>query len=102
MESEQIAHIFSALGQPTRLEILKLIAPHSQGDNPPGLPAGEIGKALDLPPATLSFHLKDMNYKGLVLTRRAGRKIFYRANLTVLLNTLDTLVTHILEQDDET
>ncbi len=97
MESEQAAHIFSALGQPTRLEILKLIAPHSRGENPRGLPAGEIGEALDLPPATLSFHLKDMNYKSLVVTRREGRKIYYRANLEVLLNTLDELITHVLE-----
>ena len=52
---------------------------------------------LNLPPATLSFHLKDMNYKGLVLTRRQGRKIYYRANLAMLLDSLDELVTHVLE-----
>lgn len=97
METQQVAEVFSALGQATRLDILKIIATHSRGENAPGLPAGEIGKALNLPPATLSFHLKDMNYKGLVLTRRQGRKIYYRANLTVLLNTLDELITHVLE-----
>jgi len=97
METEQAAEIFSALGQGTRLEILKIIAPYSRGDNPTGIPAGEIGAILKLPPATLSFHLKDMNYKGLVVTRRDGRKIYYRANLSVLLNTLDELVTHVLE-----
>lgn len=97
MESEHAALVFSALSQPTRLEILKVIAPHSRGNNPPGLSAGEIGKALNLPPATLSFHLKDMNYKQLVITRREGRRIYYRANLTVLLDTLDRLMTHVLE-----
>jgi len=97
MKSEQAAEIFSALGQPTRLDIIKTIAPHSRGNDPQGLPAGEIGKTLGLPPATLSFHLKDMNYKGLVVTRREGRKIYYRANLEVLLDTLDQLVTHVLE-----
>jgi len=97
MESEKSAHIFSALGQPTRLEILKIIAPHSRGDDPRGIPAGEIGEALNLPPATLSFHLKDMNYKSLVLTRREGRKIYYRANMEVLLQTLDELITDVLE-----
>jgi len=102
METEKAAELFSALGQPTRLEILKTIAPHSHGENPRGLPAGEIGQILDLPPATLSFHLKDMNYKSLVLTRREGRKIYYRANLEVLLDTLDELITHVLEPDGET
>ena len=97
MKSEQAAEIFSALGQPTRLDIIKTIAPHSRGADAQGLPAGEIGQTLGLPPATLSFHLKDMNYKGLVVTRREGRKIYYRANLEVLLDTLDQLVTHVLE-----
>jgi len=97
MKSKQVANIFSALGQSTRLDILKTIAPHSRGKDARGLPAGEIGQTLGLAPATLSFHLKDMNYKGLVITRREGRKIYYRANLEVLLDTLDELVTHVLE-----
>jgi DNA-binding transcriptional ArsR family regulator len=97
MESTQAANTFSALGQPTRLEILKFIAPYSRGETAQGIPAGEIGQALGLPPATLSFHLKDMAYKGLVVTRRDGRKIYYRANLPVLLASLEEIVTHVLE-----
>ena len=97
METQQASEIFSALGQPTRLEILKVIAPYSRGKNPAGLPAGEIGEILKIPPATLSFHLKDMNYKGLVVTRREGRKVYYRANLSVLLDSLEELITHVLE-----
>lgn len=100
METTDAANIFSALGQPTRLEILKVIAPFSHGDDRTGVPAGEIGEALGLAPATLSFHLKDMAYKNLVITRREGRKIYYRANLEVLLNTLDKLVTQILEPEN--
>ncbi len=99
MESKIAANIFSGLGQPTRLEILKLIAPHSRGDNAMGLPAGDIGQALNLPPATLSFHLKDMTYKNLVINKRIGRKIYYRANLEVIIACLDEIVTHILEPD---
>jgi len=99
MESKIAANIFSGLGQPTRLEILKLIAPHSRGEGAKGLPAGEIGKALGLPPATLSFHLKDMAYKNLVTNQRIGRKIYYRANLEVLLACFDEVVTHILEPE---
>lgn len=97
METEKAAALFSGLGQPTRLAILKVIAPHSKGPDALGLPAGEIGSALGLPPATLSFHLKDMAYKDLVLTKRDGRKIYYRANLATLLDTLDDFVTAIVD-----
>ncbi len=99
MESKIAADIFSGLGQPTRLEILKLIAPHSRGKDAQGLPAGDIAEALGLAPATLSFHLKDMSYKNLVVNKRIGRKIYYRANLEVILACFDEIVTHILEPD---
>lgn len=97
METEKTANLFSGLGQPTRLEILRVIAPYSKGPDGRGLPAGEISKALDLAPATLSFHLKDMSYKDLVLTHREGRKIYYRANTESLLNVLDEFVTAIVD-----
>ena len=60
-----------------------------------GLPAGDIGRALGIPPATLSFHLKDMTYKGLLSQSRLGRSIYYRADIEALLDTLDYLVGEV-------
>ena len=90
-----VTGILSALGQPTRLEILKLVTPYSHGENPEGVAAGKLAQMLNLPPATLSFHLKDMTYKGLLLSERRGRSIHYRANLHTLLKTLDYLVSEV-------
>ena len=44
-----------------------------------GLPAGQIGERLDLPSATLSFHLNQLRHAGLVTFRREGRSLIYVA-----------------------
>ena len=53
METKQALQALSALAQESRLSIFRLLV----GAGPAGLAAGSIGEALDLPPATLSFHL---------------------------------------------
>jgi DNA-binding transcriptional ArsR family regulator len=42
-----------------------------------GLAAGEIAERLDIPPATLTFHLKELVHAGLIQSRRQGRSISY-------------------------
>lgn len=66
----------SALAQEARLEAFRLLVRAGHG----GLPAGEIGRALDLPLPTLSFHLRHLREAGLVASRRDGRSIIYTAN----------------------
>jgi DNA-binding transcriptional ArsR family regulator len=95
METLEAAGILSALGQPTRLDILRFVAPHSRGEHAQGVPAGEISRWLGMAPATVSFHLKDMTYKGLLHQERRGRSVYYRANLDVLVKTLDYLVSEV-------
>lgn len=95
MDTTSITNLLSAIGQPTRLEIVRCVAPHSRGDEPLGLAAGDIADRLDMAPATLAFHLKDMTFKGLLIRERRGRSVYYRADLAVLLQMLDFLVTEI-------
>ena len=95
MDSVSVTNVLSATGQPTRLEILKCIAPYSRGDLPTGLSAGDIAERLQLAPATLAFHLKDMTFKGLLIRERRGRSVYYRADLAMLLQVLDFIVTEI-------
>jgi ArsR family transcriptional regulator len=76
MKSSDAVRSLSALAQETRLSVYRLLV--QQG--PSGMAAGEIAAALDLAPATLSFHLKELAHAGLVTARQAGRFVFYSAD----------------------
>ncbi len=62
-----------ALAQETRLAVFRLLVEAG----PEGIAAGDIAAELDLPPATLSFHLAQLANAGLVRGRQAGRFIYY-------------------------
>jgi hypothetical protein len=51
---------------------------------PTGIAAGEIGRRLGLPPATLSFHLRALTDAGLVSARQHGRSLYYSADPAVM------------------
>lgn len=93
METEAAVAALGALAQETRLSIFRaLVRTHSPKDGEGGLAAGEIGEALDVPPATLSFHLKEMSHAGLVTSRREGRSIIYKADLSMMRRLTDFLL----------
>ena len=48
--------------------------------------AGDIAKALDVSPANLSFHLKELSHAGLVDVQQEGRFQRYRADLALMLD----------------
>ncbi len=76
MEKQQVLAALGALAQETRLDVFRLLV--EQG--PEGLPAGDIARALELPPATLSFHLKELKSADIVSCEREGRSLLYAAN----------------------
>lgn len=76
METKTIVNALAALAQETRLGIFRVLVEAG----PTGMAAGEIGAELKIPPATLSFHLKELSHAELVVARQAGRFIFYSAN----------------------
>jgi DNA-binding transcriptional ArsR family regulator len=73
METTSIVAALGALAQETRLRAFRLLVEAG----PQGLPAGKVGEALDLPPATLSFHLAQLARAGLVHSRQEGRFVIY-------------------------
>ncbi len=66
----------AALAQASRLDIFRLLV----AAGPEGLAVGKIGEALEIAPATLSFHLKNLSQAGLLLSRQESRFIYYSAN----------------------
>lgn len=77
MEHKDAVSALAALAQDTRLDIFRLLV--EKGFE--GLPAGQIGKQLGLPLATLSFHLNTLKQAGLVEFRRESRSLIYRSNI---------------------
>jgi ArsR family transcriptional regulator len=76
MEISDAVNALSALAQETRLSVFRLLVEAG----PQGLPAGQIGDALDVAPATLSFHLKELSRAGLATSRQDGRFVYYAAD----------------------
>jgi DNA-binding transcriptional ArsR family regulator len=76
MEAKRAVKALAALAQASRLAIYRLLV--SRG--PEGMAAGAIGERLKIPPATLSFHLKELDHARLVTPRQAGRFVIYAAN----------------------
>lgn len=89
MEINDAALALATLGQPTRLELLRLLL----ATGPSGLAAGEIAARLAVPPSTLSFHLRALEQTGLVAATRQGRSLIY----AVQLLRLRTLLTFLLD-----
>jgi DNA-binding transcriptional ArsR family regulator len=62
-----------ALAHQTRLAIFRhLVRTGARGQS-----AGQLARLLDVPPQTLSFHVKELSRAGLLAGRREGRNIFY-------------------------
>ena len=76
MESNTAVNALAALAQEHRLAIFRLLVERG----PTGVSAGEIGAELRIAPATLSFHLKELNHARLITARQESRYIFYSAN----------------------
>lgn len=69
--TELLGKYFRGLGDPTRLEILRML------DEAGELSAGEIVGRLGLPQATVSTHLACLRWCGFVSTRREHRSVIY-------------------------
>jgi ArsR family transcriptional regulator, arsenate/arsenite/antimonite-responsive transcriptional repressor len=78
----------AALGQPTRLEIFRLLI----RAEPNGLAAGAIAEQIGCPHNTLSTNLAILARSGLVRGTREGRSIVYRADVEGIKNLVGFLV----------
>lgn len=75
MESNEVVKSLAALAQPLRLQVFRALVVAGQA----GLTPGTMAEGLNVPAATLSFHLKELVHAGLVTQERASRNLIYRA-----------------------
>ena len=73
MEIKAAVTALAALAQETRLSIYRLLVEAG----PEGVSAGRIGERLEVPAATLSFHLKELARAALISSRQERQFIYY-------------------------
>ena len=76
METNTALVALAALAQESRLAVFRYLVEAGAE----GVTVGRIGEALDIAPATLSFHLKELSRAGLVKSRQESRFYWYSAN----------------------
>ncbi|MCB1717444.1 MAG: helix-turn-helix transcriptional regulator [Candidatus Competibacteraceae bacterium] len=80
MKKETAITALAALAQDTRLDIFRYL----MEIGPEGAAAGKIAEHLEVPAATLSFHLKTLQHAGLILRRRQSQSLIYSANFEAM------------------
>ena len=88
MKTKDAVKRLSALAQESRLEVFRMLV----RKGPDGLAAGELSDKLGLPPATMSFHLKELTQAGLITSRRESRSIIYSADYAQMQKLIDFLL----------
>lgn len=84
---DDIAAAFAALGQSSRLRVVRLLL----SAHPKGLPAGEIQKELDISAPTLSHHLEKLRQVGLITAEKDRQWIWYSVRSEALKSLIDFL-----------
>lgn len=87
MEKIDAVSALAALAHDTRLDIFRLL----MQAGPTGLAVGEIGEAVNVPPATLNHHLAQLKQAGLVACERDGRKLIHSADFARMEGLLSYL-----------
>ena len=89
MKIKNAVEALSALAQESRLTIFRLLVQAGKE----GISAGVIGEKLEIPGATLSFHLKELSRAKLIKSRTEGRYVIYSASFT----GMDKLIAYLTE-----
>jgi len=95
MEENRATAIFKALGDESRLAILRILL---EGESYVELLASRLG----LTSATVSFHLKKLEGAGLVTCRRTQFYRIYSVNREIFAQSLESLIGRTPEPDDDT
>ena len=89
MTGEDAAHLFGALSNADRLQVIRALVEAGPG----GLNAGDIAKKIGATPSRTSFHLTALADAGLVKKDRQARRQVYRVDFP----RIGALVLFLLE-----
>ena len=90
MDDTSAARAFSALGNPVRLKIIRLLVRAGEA----GANVGTLKAHANIPASTLAHHLATLRVAGLVKQQRQSREIMTTANYQLI----DGLVTYLNDQ----
>lgn len=96
LDSKQVVKVLGALAQDSRLAIFRMLVERGAQ----GCSVGEIGAQLGLPSATLSFHLKELSFSGLIHSRQAGRFVYYAPDFEIVNGLMQFLTENCCSGTD--
>ena len=86
LSDDQVQLIGRALADPRRYEILKKLSTQRCAT-----PCSNMRECIDISPATLSHHMKELETAGLVRSEKEGKFVNYFAQTNILRAYLDRL-----------
>jgi DNA-binding transcriptional ArsR family regulator len=96
VEERTVVTALAALAQPLRLKVFRALVVAG----PRGLTPGAMSDGAGVPPATLSFHLKELMSAGLATQQRDGRFLIYRADFERMNGLLAYLTENCCQGQD--
>jgi ArsR family transcriptional regulator, arsenate/arsenite/antimonite-responsive transcriptional repressor len=88
MDESQALLAFAALAGEPRLRIVRRLV----RAGPKGMAAGDIAAAMGVSASNMSFHLKELERAGMVVSRREARSIIYAADYGTLRGLIEFLM----------
>ncbi len=87
---QTIAEIFKQLGDPTRVRIFFLLCHYEEC-------VTNISAMLDMSSPAISHHLRPLRNTGLIVSRREGKEVYYRAADTAQSQLLHQMIEQVME-----
>lgn len=96
MDKSKVISALDALAQENRMDIFHLLVEKG----PEGYMVGTIGEILNLPHATLSFHLDKLKQSQLISSTKQGRATIYSVNYNVFIDSIRYLINNCCKESD--
>ncbi|QDV05289.1 Helix-turn-helix domain protein [Planctomycetes bacterium Poly30] len=98
MTIEDLCQRMAALGNPSRMEIYRLLVRAGR----PGLSVASVQERVGIPASTLSHHLRRLVEVGLVLQERTGTTLLCSADFAVMEATFALFAAECCADEPET